>query len=90
MPRPEGFYSDRYKQQAKKKEEKQTLRETNRIIWTMAGHIARNRNEPLSACPNLKRRENDTYGTWLMDQWRKGWEEQDAKIRQPQIPMEVK
>ena len=65
---------------------KQTVKESNRIIWTMNGQLARLQDKPISACPKLKNHETDTYGAWLMDQWRKGWEEQDAKIRQPQIP----
>jgi len=61
---------------------KQGSKVTNKIIWRGAGRIARLQGKSLEACPNLKHSERDTYGDWLMQQWREGWKDQNEVIRQ--------
>jgi len=61
---------------------KQDRRTTNQIIWHGAGRVARNAGQPLTACPDLRRHGFDTYGAWLMEQWRAGWTAQNEEIRQ--------
>ena len=61
---------------------RQNRRTTNRFIYRTAGRIARQEGKPFDAVPELRRNERDTYGAWLMEEWRDGWKEQDEEIRQ--------
>jgi hypothetical protein len=74
------------------KAKKQSAKESNRIIWQRAGRIARQEGWPLSLCPRAawNGREPDTYGLWLMEQWRAGWNEEDQRIRQAGLFQEAR
>ena len=64
---------------------KQDRKTTNAFVWNSAGRAARRAGEPLNACPDLRRHGFDTYGAWLMEQWRAGWTAQDEEIRQGEL-----